>query len=248
MNFPKLIANWKMNGSSKLVKEWLEEAQDIIPKDSQTKCLFCPPVCYISDASKLISRTDSDLLLGAQDIDAHSSKSLTGGISGSMLSDLGCTFVIIGHSERRINFKEKEIIIEKLKSALSSNINVIYCVGEDSSEKELGNTTKKIIDQLSVLKGLNPKNLMIAYEPIWAIGTGNNASSEYIRDVHSVIKNELENLLSSNTDIPIAYGGSIDTSNVETIVKTQYVDGLLIGGASLKAAEFSEIAKISLNF
>lgn len=247
VNFPKLIANWKMNGSSKLVQEWLEETQEKIPKDYQSKCLFCPPVCYISDASNLISRTDNNLLLGAQDIDAHSSNSLTGGVSGSMLNDLGCTFVIIGHSERRINFKEEEIIIEKLESALSSNINVIYCVGEDSSEKELGNT-KKIIDQLSVLRGLNPENLMVAYEPIWAIGTGNNASSEYIREVHSTIKKELENLLSPNTDIPIAYGGSIDASNVESIAKTQHVDGLLIGGASLQAAEFSEIAKISLNF
>jgi len=248
MNFPKLIANWKMNGSTKLVEEWLGETEERIPKGYQSKCLFCPPVCYISYASNSMSKTDSNLLLGAQDIDAHSSNSLTGGVSGTMLNDLGCTFVIVGHSERRINFREDDIIIEKLESALLSNINVIYCVGEDSSEKELGNTTKKIIDQLSVLEGLNPENLMIAYEPIWAIGTGNNASSEYIRDVHYTIKKELENILPTNTNIPVAYGGSIDASNVESIVKTQHVDGLLIGGASLQAAEFSEIAKISLNF
>ena len=247
MDFPKLIANWKMNGSYKEVEEWLEEIQRNIPKELQKECLFCPPICYFSDASYLISKSNSKLLLGTQDVDAHSSNSLTGGISAAMLKDLGCNFVIIGHSERRINFKEEGIITEKLNSALSSNIKVIYCVGENSSEKESGSTTKRIIDQLSVLKGLNPDNLMVAYEPIWAIGSGNNATPEYISDVHATIKKELKNLVSINSDIPIAYGGSIDASNVENIIKTQHVDGLLIGGASLRATEFSEIAEISLN-
>ena len=153
---------------------------------------------------------------------------VTSKADGSILSSITRLVLIDILKNNQINVEERDLTLDELyqsKEAFiaSSTRDVIPVVSIENNaigDGKIGNTTKKIIDQLSVLKGLNPKNLMIAYEPIWAIGTGNNASSEYIRDVHSVIKNELENLLSSNTDIPIAYGGSIDTSNVETIVKT----------------------------
>ena len=132
-----LVANWKMNGSKSLLLEWIEVIGSSLGGDEEQNLIFCPPACYLSIASDLINKRNLNIKLGAQDIDPDLETSLTGGINGSMLRDLGCKYVIIGHSERRIFYKEDDkLILSKLNSASSENLHIIYCIGETQKEKE----------------------------------------------------------------------------------------------------------------
>ena len=249
MGLPRIIANWKMNGSSKLIHNWVSTAGEKIPHKYQNVCLFCPPVCYLSQASSLLEEQELNFILGAQNVDADTENTLTGGISASMLEDLKCKYIIVGHSERRIFLQEEEETLhKKLKTAVSKKLGIIYCVGETSLEKDQGKASTVILNQLNLLKKIESDSLVIAYEPVWAIGSGKYASPEYIKEMHSVIKEELNSIERRNVDIPVAYGGSIDVSNVKSIINVSNVDGLLIGGASLDAEEFAKIARISLDY
>ena len=131
------IANWKMNGSQSMLSDWLEGVSKTLDKSIQKQCFLCPPVCYLSEASNLIGKYNLNISLGAQDVDPNSFSSLTGGIDGGMLKSIGSEFVIIGHSERREIFKEKDsLLLEKLKSASEEGLKVIFCIGESLKEKE----------------------------------------------------------------------------------------------------------------
>ena len=235
------IANWKMNGSQSMLSDWLEGVGKILDKSLQKQCLLCPPVCFLSEASHLISKYDLNISLGAQDIDPSSFSSLTGGINGAMLKNIGSEFVIIGHSERRDIFNEKDsLLLEKLKSASEGGLKVIFCIGESLKEKEENRTTKVLKQQLQIVNKVELNEFMIAYEPVWAIGSGTAANIDYIDNIHSEILEEIGSYQKEGF-LGVSYGGSVDSSSSKDILLIKGVRGLLIGGASLQYQEFCNI-------
>lgn len=235
------IANWKMNGSLPMIKDWLKVVGQEMESKTQSNCILCPPVCFLSIASELIQAHDLKVLLGAQDIDENGKTSLTGGISGSMLKELDTKYVIIGHSERRKKFDERDsLLLKKIESALENSLKVIFCVGETQSEKEKGLTKQTLDKQLEVIKDSDASNIMIAYEPVWAIGSGQSAKISYIREIHEHISNKMK--LRHKEFLGVVYGGSVNSSTSKEIFSLDHVEGLLIGGASLEPKEFSTIA------
>jgi len=241
-NTPKVIANWKMNGNKSMISLWLESLQKNLTIQKQSKCLFCPPICYLDFTQQEINKNKMKIILGAQNFDIDLSNSLTGGVSGSMLSDLHCKSIIIGHSERRLNFKEDDrILLEKVNSAKKYGLQIIYCVGETLEEKNKKSFRCTIKKQLSILEDVDLNNLFIAYEPVWAIGSGQYADPKYIEEVHRFIKDELKSIQKSEINYPVLYGGSVNLSNSLELSALKEVSGLLVGGASLDVNIFSEI-------
>ena len=235
------IANWKMNGSLTMLEEWLKGVGKTLNKSQQKQCLLCPPVCFLSEASNLISKLNLSISLGAQNIDPSSISSLTGGIDGSMLRSIGSEFVIIGHSERRDIFKEGDsLLLEKLKSASEEGLKVVFCIGESLSEKEQNQTLNILRQQLKIIKKVELNEFMIAYEPVWAIGTGNTANIDYIDKIHKEIIDEVTSYQKEGF-LGVSYGGSVDSSSSKDILSIKGVQGLLIGGASLQYQEFCNI-------
>ena len=235
------IANWKMNGSQSMLSDWLEGVGKTLDKSLQKQCLLCPPVCFLSEASQLISKYKLNISLGAQNIDPSSFSPITGGIDGAMLRSIGSEFVIIGHSERRNIFKEKDsLLFEKLKSASEDGLKVIFCIGESLKEKEENQTAKVLKQQLQIVKNAELNEFMIAYEPVWAIGTGNTANIDYIEKIHKEIIDEVASYQKEGF-LGVSYGGSVDSSSSKDILLIKGVQGLLIGGASLQYQEFCNI-------
>jgi triosephosphate isomerase len=235
------IANWKMNGSITMLEEWLKGVGKTLNESLQKQCLLCPPVCFLSEASNLISKLNLSISLGAQNIDPSSISSLTGGIDGSMLRSIGSEFVIIGHSERRDIFKEGDsLLLEKLKSATEEGLKVVFCIGESLSKKEQNQTLNILRQQLKIIKKVELNEFMIAYEPVWAIGTGNTANIDYIDKIHQEIIDEVTSYQKEGF-LGVSYGGSVDSSSSKDILSIKGVQGLLIGGASLQYKEFCNI-------
>ena len=235
------IANWKMNGSQSMLSDWLEGVDKTLDKSLQKQCLLCPPVCFLSEASHLISKLNLSISLGAQNIDPSSISSLTGGIDGSMLRSIGSEFVIIGHSERRDIFKEGDsLLLEKLKSASEEGLKVVFCIGESLSEKEQNQTLNILRQQLKIIKKVELNEFMIAYEPVWAIGSGTTANIGYIDKIHTEIIDEISSYQKQGF-LGVSYGGSVDSSSSKDILLIKGVRGLLIGGASLQYQEFCNI-------
>ena len=241
-----IIANWKMNGSKELIKEWVDFVSTNIEFDQVKKCILCPPTSYLAFTGSLIEQSYKNIKLGSQNCDSMLSAPLTGGTNTLMLEDIGCDFVIIGHSEQRIHHKESnKILSEKLKESIAMNLKPIFCIGESLQQKESNQTNDILIQQLNAL----PSNLIgeciIAYEPVWAIGTGDNAEISYIEEIHSFIKEELKKKSNSTNYISVVYGGSVNLDNCKVIYSSDNVDGLLIGGASLDPNVFTEIYNMS---
>ena len=235
------IANWKMNGSQSMLLDWLKGVDKTLDKSLQKNCLLCPPVCFLSEASNLISKSNLNISLGAQNIDPNCFSSLTGGIDGAMLKSFGSEFVIIGHSERREVFKEKDsLLLEKLKSASKNELKVIFCIGESLKDKQENQTEKVLKQQLQIIKKVELNEFMIAYEPIWAIGSGETANLDYIDKVHRGIIDEVSSYQKEGF-MGISYGGSVDSTSSKDILSIKGVKGLLIGGASLQYQEFCNI-------
>jgi len=179
--------------------------------------------------------------LGAQNIDPNCFPSLTGGIDGAMLKSLGSEFVIIGHSERREIFKEKDfLLLEKLKSASENGLKVVFCIGESLEDKRENQTEQVLKQQLQILKKVELNQFMIAYEPIWAIGSGETANIDYIDKVHREIIAEVSSYQQEGF-MGVSYGGSVDSTSSKDILSIKGVKGLLIGGASLQYQEFCNI-------
>ena len=235
------IANWKMNGSQSMLLDWLKGVNKTLDKSLQKNCLLCPPVCFLSEASNLISKSNLNISLGAQNIDPNCFSSLTGGIDGAMLKSFGSEFVIIGHSERREVFKEKDsLLLEKLKSASKNELKVIFCIGESLKDKQENQTEKVLKQQLQIIKKVELNEFMIAYEPIWAIGSGETANLDYIDKVHRGIIDEVSSYQKEGF-MGVSYGGSVDSTSSKDILSIKGVKGLLIGGASLQYQEFCNI-------
>lgn len=210
--------------------------------------VLCPPFTALSEVYEVIA--ESDIFLGAQDIYWLNEGAFTGEVSAKMLKDAGCAFVIIGHSERRQFFGEtNENVNKKLKAALAEGLTPIVCVGEALKEREEGKTLDVLKDHIEgALSGISVEDalkIVIAYEPVWAIGTGKTATPAQAQEAHKYIRDLLRKLYNQEVAsyLRIQYGGSVKPDNIAELMKEPDVDGALVGGASLQAASFSEIVK-----
>jgi len=210
--------------------------------------VLCPVYTALSEIAEIIQ--DTDIKLGAQDIYWQDEGAFTGEVSGKMLKDAGCSFVIIGHSERRQFFSEtNDTVNKKIKAALISGLTPIVCCGELLAEREAGNTFKVLDDHIkNGLSGLSEEEalkIVIAYEPVWAIGTGKTATPAQAQEAHKYIRDLLVKLYNKDTAeaIRLQYGGSVKPDNIAELMKQPDVDGALVGGASLQVESFSEIVK-----
>jgi triosephosphate isomerase (TIM) len=244
----KVIAgNWKMNNDLKETQNLISKLSSGLSMDNlNCDVIVCPPFTSLFEAHSLLMGTK--IKLGAQNMYFESSGAFTGEISASMLRSVGCDYVIIGHSERRTIFGETdELINNKIKKACSSSLKPIFCIGELLEEREAGVTEKIIEKQIKVgLKDITSEeigNVIIAYEPVWAIGTGKTASPEQAQEVHGFIRNLINEKygVSISENIKIQYGGSVNSNNAKELLFKKDIDGALIGGASLKADSFISI-------
>ncbi|MBN8570793.1 MAG: triose-phosphate isomerase [Ignavibacteria bacterium] len=247
----KLIAgNWKMNLDITHSEVLVKALKDNIHESYFDKCdvLICPPFTSLMVCNSMIKGTK--MKLGAQNLYWEKDGAYTGEISATMLTSAGCEYVIIGHSERRQYFGETdETVNKKSKKALENNLKPILCVGESLSQREEGIFKGIVENQIkAALEGITKehmKDFVIAYEPVWAIGTGLNASTEQISEMNMIIGDTIGELYDSETAVSllILYGGSVNDKNAEEIFSTCGVDGALIGGASLKSENFINIIK-----
>lgn len=242
----KVIAgNWKMN---MLPNEAIGMITELTPlvKDTNNEVILCVP--YTDLFYALLTAQDTNIKIGAQNMHWEEKGAYTGEVSGQMLKSIGVEYVIIGHSERRQYFAETdEIVNKKIKAAFANNLKPIVCVGETLEQKEAGITEEIITNQTKLaLEGLTKEqvqNTIIAYEPIWAIGTGKTATSEDANNSIKAIRNEIAKIYGDEVaqNVIIQYGGSVKSSNAKELFTTSDIDGGLVGGASLKAEEFSKI-------
>ena len=241
-----VAGNWKMNASKDSVNSLVN---DILSGVSgvNAEVIVCAPFPYLALVDSLID--GSSLMLGAQNLNVNSSGAFTGEVSAEMIKDFGANHVIVGHSERRSLYGEtSEIVAEKTKAAIDSGLTPLLCLGESLDQRESGKTESVISEQLTKvidLVGIEAfKNIIIAYEPVWAIGTGMTATPEQAQAVHMYIR---ALLATSNQDIaektPILYGGSMNAGNAAELISRPDIDGGLIGGAALKAEDFLKICK-----
>jgi triosephosphate isomerase len=244
---PLVAGNWKMNGSLASVRTLVTEVCAGVAADCQAQVALCPPAIYIPEVSRLLA--DSPVALGAQNVSDQESGAFTGEISAAMLQDYHCRYVIVGHSERRNVYGESdEFVARKFARAVASGLTPILCVGELLQEREAGTTEEVIARQLDAAihgAGMDAFNsAVIAYEPVWAIGTGRNATPEQAQEVHAFIRLRLARNDDNIADrIRILYGGSVKADNAKQIFSKVDVDGGLIGGASLKAQDFLAICR-----
>lgn len=241
----KVIAgNWKMNKSPSDVVDFMSTFPELV-KDTENEVILCVPFIDLMEAIKLANGTN--VKIGAQNVHFKDNGAYTGEVSPKMLKDIGVQYVIIGHSERRQYYNETDESVNlKLKSALAHGLKPIVCVGETLEQREAGITKEFVTNQVKfALKDIEKdklKNIIIAYEPIWAIGTGKTASSEDANEVCKWIRDEIRNLHGSVADdIIIQYGGSVKSTNAKELFEMSDIDGGLVGGASLEPDEFSKI-------
>ena len=242
----KVIAgNWKMNKNPEEAKKYLEEFIPLV-KDADAEVILCAP--YLDLKCMVKHASGSNVKIGAQNMHWEETGAYTGEISGSMLKSIGVEYVIIGHSERRQYFAETdETVNKKIKAAFANELKPIVCVGETLDEREQGKTKEVITAQTRLaLEGLTNEqveNTIIAYEPIWAIGTGKTATSEDANNSIKEIRDEICKTYGQNTSdrVIIQYGGSVKPANAKELFNTSDIDGALVGGASLKPEDFAAI-------
>jgi len=243
-----IVGNWKMNGLTVDSREraaWLATAMKG-HKALPFHMVLCPPATVISVVAAALK--GSGIQWGGQDCHDQTAGAFTGGISAEMLRDLGCTHAILGHSERRQQHKEtSESVSAKAKAAHAAGRTAIICVGELEGERAAGQADNVIAEQLklSVPATATSENTVIAYEPVWAIGTGKTASYDDIRHMHALIRSKISKRVSKGAWMPVLYGGSVKSGNAGEILHLPNVNGVLVGGASLKAEEFWAIAQSS---
>lgn len=240
-----VVGNWKLNGSLDSIKQLVAGITAGAGDTGDTQIAVCPPFVYIPLVSNLLA--DSKVAVGSQDISDHESGAFTGEISGAMLSDFSCSYAIVGHSERRALYAEDdEFTAHKFAAARKAGLTPILCVGETLEERERGITEGVVSRQLDAvirLEGIAAiGEAVVAYEPVWAIGTGKTASPQQAQDVHAFIRAKLADFDKTVADkVQILYGGSVKGTNAEELISMQDIDGGLIGGASLAAEDFLAI-------
>ncbi|MEJ0005314.1 MAG: triose-phosphate isomerase [Steroidobacteraceae bacterium] len=245
MRQPLIAGNWKMNGSQAENAKRIETIAARFP-DTDVACVVCPPHVYLSEVGRQLRTAQLKIALGAQDVSAQAKGAFTGQISAAMLQDLACSYVIVGHSERRHGLGEDDYLIARKFEAARTKLVPILCVGERLAERQEGRTLEVIVRQLdavvecSGIKGFG--GAVVAYEPCWAIGTGMTASPEQAQEVHACIRGHLaQHNAKIAGEVRILYGGSVNADNAAELFAMPDVDGGLIGGASLKAEEFLAI-------
>ena len=244
----KLIAgNWKMNGSL-VANETL--IKGLLSRLGTPNCevVLCVPSVYLAQCQALVAGSAIDL--GAQDLSQHESGAFTGEISGTMLKEFGVRYCIVGHSERRqYHFETDAIVAAKTQRALVCGITPIVCVGETLAEREAGRTQEVVKRQLAAVIHANGhciSEIVVAYEPVWAIGTGKTASVEQAQQVHAVLRGQLQAASNQANRIHILYGGSMNAANAAQLLAQPDIDGGLIGGASLKVLDFLSIISAAI--
>lgn len=242
---PLVAGNWKMNGLKSALAEIAAIRDGVLAGGfGRAEAAICPPATLVAAAADLAK--GSALAIGGQDCHAKASGAHTGDISADMLKDAGATYVIVGHSERRTDHKETSAEVKaKAEAAIAAGLKVIVCVGESEAERRAGTTLKVVGQQVteSWPTGATAENLVIAYEPIWAIGTGLTPTAADVAEVHAFLRKEVLRLAGpAGAGVRLLYGGSVKPSNAAELMGVPDVDGALVGGASLKAADFLGIA------
>lgn len=238
-----VVGNWKMHGSRAANAQLLAGLKEAGPWNADVA--VCVPFPYIAETA--LALTGSAIAYGAQDCSAHEQGAYTGEVSSAMLSDIGCRYVIVGHSERRAYHAESDqLVADKAKAALAHGVTPIVCVGETRAEREAGQTEAVVKRQLAAVihtLGHCCGEMVVAYEPVWAIGTGLTATPAQAQAVHAVLRAQLHAATDRSGVMRILYGGSVKADNAAELFAQADIDGGLIGGASLKAGDFSAICR-----
>lgn len=242
-----VVGNWKMHGSRASNAELLQgllEA-DLAATAPRADVAVCPPFVFLADVAEALK--GSAIAFGTQDISTQAQGAYTGEVSGPMVREFGGKYAIVGHSERRSYHAESDqLVAEKAKAALSHGLTPIVCVGETLSEREAGQTEGVVSRQMQAvidLLGSQLAEIVVAYEPVWAIGTGRTATPEQAQSVHASLRRQLTSAQAAAAQVPLLYGGSVKPDNAAELFAQPDIDGGLIGGASLKAADFAAIAR-----
>ncbi|HSI66623.1 MAG TPA: triose-phosphate isomerase [Planococcus sp. (in: firmicutes)] len=252
MRKPIIAGNWKMFKTASEAKDFAEQLKNNLPDKDKVEAVICSPALYLAQLVELAD--NSPLHVGAQTMHDAEEGAFTGEISPVQLTSIGVTHVIIGHSERRQYFNETdETVNKKVLSALSHGLKPIMCVGESLDQREKGETDKIVEAQVAKgFDGLSPEqaaSTVIAYEPIWAIGTGKTATSEDANKVCGIIREKIQALYSKEVadQVRIQYGGSVKPANIEELMSMEHIDGALVGGASLEADSFLQLLEAGAN-
>jgi triosephosphate isomerase len=241
----RIVGNWKMNGSlaanQLLVGTMLAGLK---AQASQAELALCVPAPYLAQLQALLS--GSSVVWGVQDVSAHEQGAFTGEVSAAMAKDFGCRYAIVGHSERRHHHGETDAVVAaKAQRALAVGMTPVICVGETLAQREAGETETVVRRQLAAVIHVvthGTSEIVVAYEPVWAIGTGKTATPEMAQSVHAVLRAQLAAATQHPKRVPILYGGSMNPANAASLLAEPDIDGGLIGGASLKAVDFLQIA------
>ena len=245
MRQPLVAGNWKMHGSRSDNASLIKGLLDLLQPDAKAEVVVCPPFPYLLETGRMLK--DSGIGLGAQSVCAETQGAFTGEVSAAMLKDVGCHYVLVGHSERRQLYGEGDALVaRKFVAAQSVGLVPVLCVGETLDEREREETHEVVSRQLEAALAVSGvKSLakaVIAYEPVWAIGTGRTASPEQAQEVHALIRAKVAALNATiGGSVRILYGGSVKASNARELFAMPDIDGGLVGGASLKADEFARI-------
>lgn len=251
---PLIAGNWKMNLNHLEAIALVQKVAFALPEKyfDKVEVALLPPFTDIRSVQTLVEGDKLSLRYGAQDLSPHDSGAYTGDVSGGMLAKLGCSYVVVGHSERREHHAETdEVVNKKTRAALKNELTPIVCVGEQLDVREAGghleHCTTQLIDGLKGLKAEQVRQVVIAYEPVWAIGTGKVATAEDAQEVCGALRAALENKYGKEIaeEVRVLYGGSVKSSNIGELVGQNDIDGALVGGASLNGDEFSKMSAMA---
>ncbi|WP_207062356.1 triose-phosphate isomerase [Motiliproteus sp. SC1-56] len=246
MRRPLVAGNWKMNGSRESIQALVAGLEQAL-SDVEAQVVVCPPAVYLDQVAAGLK--SSRIALGAQTLSEYDAGAYTGEVSASMLGDFGCRYVLVGHSERRALFSESDAqVAAKFAAAKAAGLVPVLCVGESLDEREAGQTLAVIGAQVGAVQevlGVDAfVNAVIAYEPVWAIGTGMTATPEQAQQVHAAIRAQVaEKNTAAAEQLPLLYGGSVNAANASALFAMADIDGGLVGGASLKVDEFTAICR-----
>ncbi|WP_138435762.1 triose-phosphate isomerase [Marinobacter shengliensis] len=243
----KIVAgNWKMNGSKDLVQQLVGQVREQVASlDARAEVVIIPPALYVDS---VVALCGSELVAGVQNVSQWQSGAYTGEVSSDMAKDLGCQYALVGHSERRQLFGESdEVVARKIEQVLASGLTAVLCVGETLEEREAGSAERVVAGQvqqgLASVAGEQWSKIVVAYEPVWAIGTGKTATAEDAQAMHADIRRVLAEMGAPSETISVLYGGSVKADNAAALFAEPDIDGGLIGGASLKAEDFVSICR-----
>jgi triosephosphate isomerase len=245
MRQPLVAGNWKMHGSRAENAQLVSGLLDLLQPGKRAEIMLCPPFPYLMETARLLK--DSGVALGAQSVCAEAQGAFTGEVSATMLKDVGCSYVLVGHSERRQLYAESDnLVARKFVAVQSQGLVPVLCVGETLEEREGDQTTAVVTRQLEAVLAVSGiqslAKAVIAYEPVWAIGTGRTATPEQAQAVHAMIRARLTDRDAMiGGSVRLLYGGSVKASNAQELFAMPDIDGGLVGGASLKADEFARI-------